>query len=323
MPGADIIVVDNSFVGQALDSCCNKQPFDYRAMGLVTNGNLTFEYNSVINWPNDPIFLAVGGEPKVGTVAFNYIEGWTFRGGNGHGEMGSLTYGQGQSSVGSWLVAYNTIVSSSLAAAEDTALLWYSQGTRTIVFAGQNLVKNNTVIANFIGGRNSNSNRYKVKVDAAFSGNVVTITGHDNPIIFGPGSMLVGTGTVLYQYLGDDAAGRPQYSFDCVGISGSGMPCQNATNGPGGYFNPISPDVSLTGVQVSNTTGNAAILTQNTYNETLQWVDNYIDPTGTTGGPFWARGVCHGTPGSKFSGNINMLTGAPITGYTFNDSKGC
>ena len=316
--GSTINVQYNTWLGHWADPCCDQPPYSPRAMGFLTTGSLTFEYNSVIDWPSDPIFLGVGGGSNIGTVEYNYIEGWVYRGAESHGEWGSLSYGSGQSTVGSFLVAYNTLLSTTTQASNDTTLLWYSQGVSTVVYTGTNTIANNVVVANYVGGVNTSGKVSFIVSDITETGpgNVVTITDPGTTHVV-PGTALQGTGITLYQYLGADGSGHPQYSFDCAGVS-------NPTCPSVGYNLSVGPILTPMSEYASNVTGNADMLAQNSYDQTLFWENNYLDPTGTGGGTIWAGGgTCYGTPGSSFSGNINMLTGATITGYSSNVSTGC
>lgn len=316
--GSTINVQYNTWLGHWADPCCDQPPYSPRAMGFLTTGSLTFEYNAIVNWPSDPIFLGVGGGSNIGTVEYNYLEGWVYRGAESHGEWGSLSYGSGQSTVGSFLVAYNTLLSTTTQASNDTTLLWYSQGVASVVYTGTNMIANNVVVANYVGGVNTSGKVSFIVSDITETGpgNVVTITNPGTTHI-APGTALQATGITLYQYLGTDSSGRPQYSFDCAGVSSPTCPSV-------GYNPSVGPILTPMSEYASNSTGNADMLAQNSYDQTLFWKNNYLDPTGTGGGTIWAGGgICYGTPGSSFSGNVNMLTGATITGYSHNVSTGC
>ncbi len=320
---ASIDVEFNTWKGHAGDACCNAPPVTRipRAMGfLTTGGNITFQYNAVEDWPGDPIYVAVAS-PYTVNIRYNYIRGWEFRSPQAHGEMGSITYPDtgDENNIGGALVGYNTVATDSQTASNGTALIWLANGSSATTYVGAMTADHNVVVANNTSGATAATTVSFTLSDVTetTSGNVATFTS-GTPYV---GMGISGTGLNLYQYLGNDGSGHPQYTVDCAGVGT--IICTGAA-----YASALSFTMaSYTGKSTSIITANADIVSAgHTLDQTQTLTNNYLDMTGTSSGSgnFWAQGTkCNGTPGSSISGNVNMLTGAAVNAYALNTGTGC
>lgn len=315
-PNATFDVAWNKFSGRWYDSCCMTDSAA-RAVAIQSNGNITFRYNATLNWPYDPVQIAVG-PGATARVEFNYAEGFVSRAAQAHGEWNSFNESsQNGANIGSYRVAYNTILTPSANNSNMNTLLWYSRGGGA-TYVGTNTIDHNVIVANLVGGASIIQGQVSGMVSDATetkAGNVVTILATEQAGATVQGASIFTTGITLFRYLGTDSGGHAQWSFDC---GGSGSVC------PGTAFAPKLGPKTFGPNYIGAKTGNANLLFQDAYDKVLNITYNYVDPTGTSGVTFDAtRATCYGGP-AVFWGNVNMLTGAAANAWPSGHSgTGC
>lgn len=252
-----------------------------------TTGTLTIEYSAILRAPCRPIIYGTGAAGAL-VMEFNYIEGWIYEPNQGHGEI--VVPGFITGPIPTWQFSYNTILQpAAISAGSTTAIYFALANTSQVITAAQ--ADHNVIVMNYASGN----------VGGTITGTITgatTLTVNTNP-----GSIPLGRGQSV-SFTG--VAG----TFGTILDSGSGntWTLNNAQTNQG----PIT--ITISGVMSDSTSEVAhSAFTQVTYDH------NYTDATGSLVGAYRTASSPQCTNPTIFTGNVNLKTGNPVTGFTGGD----
>lgn len=195
-----------------------------------------------------------------------------------------------------------------------------------------------TVPATVIGGLTGSVSAFCSGSNCITSGTVVTGTGGSSPVTL-PCTAGGCIGTVLVSpsqsfasgKVADVTTGTQEYDYDFCGHALFSTTCFYVSTG-GGYNQAgiwstalLQYNTIIATDTVSGSVGNSSPLMETAYNylpNGVTLIGNYVD---FSGGGNWSSALQPGTCGttSTFSGNVNMVSGNPLTTWAVNTSSGC
>jgi hypothetical protein len=326
----NINFISNTIIGHAYDPCCkyagvgnqSAPPYTKTAsmfgVNLNSHKTVTIEYNWVQEFPGQP--FAVSGKAVVGSTAimkWNYVRDFQVRTPQGHGEFANVCC------LSNLTQDYNTFVGTKNVGAVWDAVM--NMGNSNGGFTTSNVeIIGNTAIVNGVGG--ATSAQLFPKLRGHMASGVYTVDTVSTKVY--PGANLNAGATwgpvELNELLSGDGTAGSTFSINC-GVSGRTTGCPSSIGSSYLAQTPLDGSTIIQSAgQASNAIANQFIdMGHGTYiNIIIQ--NNYVDVSHLLKGPFVRAGrdvIC--TTPTSFAGNINMNTGASISGWANAGSSGC